>query len=133
MHAMKVTTEGHDGPLQLKTTLVSRNVSIFRRRTSVRLEPEMWNALQDIATREGCTVHDICTLVSVRKNAATSLTAAIRVFLMLYYRAAATEEGHVRAGHGNFERMRQRARVPETDIRRWSASRKGRVANAAHA
>ncbi len=95
-----------------KTTLVSKNVTVRQRRTSVRLEPEMWLALRDIALREKCTIHDICSLVSFRKNSNTSLTAAIRVFLMLYYRAAATEEGHRRAGHGDFEFMKRRARIP---------------------
>jgi predicted DNA-binding ribbon-helix-helix protein len=95
-----------------KTTLISKNITVRRRRTSVRLEPEMWLALRDIALREKCTIHDICSLVSVRKNPRTSLTAAIRVFLMLYYRAASTEEGHRRAGHGDFEFMKRRARLP---------------------
>ena len=81
------------------------------RRTSVRLEPEMWNALNEIATIENCSVHDICSLVCLRKKEKTSLTAAIRVFLMLYYRAAATEEGHRRAGHGNFSSMQNRAQI----------------------
>ena len=93
------------------STLVSRNITILGRRTSVRLEPEMWNALRDIAKREGCSTHDICSLINIRKNARTSLTGAIRVFLMLYYRAAATEEGHAKVGHGNFETMKRRAQL----------------------
>lgn len=32
-----------------KSTLVSRNITILGRRTSVRLEPEMWMALKEIA------------------------------------------------------------------------------------
>jgi predicted DNA-binding ribbon-helix-helix protein len=95
-----------------RTTLVSKNITVLQRRTSVRLEPEMWLALREIALREKCTIHDICSLVSVRKNSRTSLTAAIRVFLMLYFRAASNEEGHKRAGHGDFEFMKRRARVP---------------------
>lgn len=98
---------------EVRTTLLSRNITVDGRRTSVRLEPEMWNSLYDIAARESCSIHDICTLISLRKNPKTSLTAAIRVFLMLYFRAAATEEGHVRAGHGNFEFMKNRAGVSE--------------------
>ena len=36
---------------------------------------------------------------------------------MLYYRAAATESGHIHAGHGDFENMKRRAGMsPE-----WSA------------
>lgn len=96
---------------EIRTTLLSRNITVDGRRTSVRLEPEMWSSLYDIAKRENCSIHDICTLISMRKNPKTSLTAAIRVFLMLYFRASSTEEGHARAGHGNFEFMRHRAGV----------------------
>lgn len=94
-----------------KSTLISKNVTILGRRTSVRLEPEMWNALKDIARRELCSIHDICSLIHIRKNPLTSLTAAIRVFLLLYYRAASTAEGHIKAGHGSFENMKLRARI----------------------
>lgn len=73
--------EGRDS----KSTLVSRNINIGGHRTSVRLEPAMWQALQDISRRENCRIHDICTLIAQHKNSATSLTAAIRVFLMCYF------------------------------------------------
>lgn len=95
----------------VKSTLLSKNITVLGRRTSVRLEPEMWHALQEIAERESCKIHDICSLIALRKKPRSSLTAAIRVFLMLYYRAAATEEGHSRAGHGNFTKMLARARL----------------------
>ena len=101
-----------------KSTLVSRNITVGGKRTSVRLEPEMWRALKEIAKREECTIHDICDLICMRKNEKTSLTAAIRVFLMLYFRASSTEQGHVRAGHGNFENMRRRAGVHVRKIKR---------------
>ena len=96
---------------ETRSTLISRNVTILGRRTSVRLGPEMWNALRDISRRERCSMHDICSLINIRKNARTSLTGAIRVLLMLYYRAASTEDGHGRAGHGSFETMKQRAQL----------------------
>jgi predicted DNA-binding ribbon-helix-helix protein len=99
-----------------KTTLVSKNITVQGHRTSIRLEPEMWLALRDIALREKCSIHDICSLVSVRKNIHTSLTAAIRVFLMLYYRASSTQEGHRKAGHGDFEFMKRRARIEPAKI-----------------
>lgn len=111
----------YDAP---RTTLISRNITVMGRRTSVRLEPEMWTALQEISRREQCTIHDICTLVGVRKNSRTSLTAAIRVFLMLYFRAASTEEGHQRAGHGDFEFMKKRARIPAQYINLFSRRKK---------
>jgi hypothetical protein len=46
------------------------------------------------------TIHDIATIVAVRKPQNSSFTAAIRVFVMAYFRMAATEEGHNSAGHG---------------------------------
>lgn len=113
MNHMHTASSQQDISSEGKSTLISRNITVMGRRTSVRLEPEMWMALREISKRESCTIHDICTLIGVRKNQNTSLTAAIRVFLMLYFRAASTEEGHSRAGHGNFEKMKDRARVPE--------------------
>lgn len=82
------------------SSLVSRNVTIGTHRTSIRLEPDMWNGLREICRREHVTIHDIATVVAIRKPLNSSLTAAIRVFVMAYFRAAATEEGHSRAGHG---------------------------------
>jgi hypothetical protein len=71
----------------------------------------MWDTLREIAAREKCSIHDICSLIYIKKRRATTLTSAIRVFLMLYYRAAATEDGHARAGHGCFSNMLSRARL----------------------
>jgi predicted DNA-binding ribbon-helix-helix protein len=84
-----------------RSTLVSRNVTIGTHRTSVRLEPEMWNALRDIVRRERLSMHLICTEIDRRKVEGSSLTAAIRVFVMAYFQVAATEEGHARARHGS--------------------------------
>jgi predicted DNA-binding ribbon-helix-helix protein len=81
-----------------ESTLRSGNVTVGGRRTSIRLEPAMWQALREISVREGKTMHALVTEIE-RGRAQSSLTAAIRVFLLDYFRAAATEEGHRRAGH----------------------------------
>ncbi len=81
------------------STLVNRNVRVSGHRTSMRLEPVMWEALEEICRRESRTIHDICTLVDGRRRE-SSLTAAMRVFILGYFRAAVTEQGHVLAGHG---------------------------------
>lgn len=60
----------------------------------------MWNGLREICRREHVSIHEIATAVSSRKPLNSSLTAAMRVFVMSYFRSAATEEGHSRAGHG---------------------------------
>lgn len=106
---------------EVRTTLISRNITVSGRRTSVRLEPEMWNSLRDIADREHCSIHDICSLIALRKNSQTSLTAAIRVFLMLYFKASSTEDGHAKAGHGSFEFMKRRAGIENTGVSRFKS------------
>ena len=80
-------------------SLVNRNVYVGKHRTSVRLEPAMWQALAEICQREGKNKHELCTMISQRRTS-LSLTSAIRVFIMSYFRAAATDEGHASAGHG---------------------------------
>jgi predicted DNA-binding ribbon-helix-helix protein len=82
------------------STLVIRNVVVLNKRTSLRMEPEMWDALNDVARREGHSLHDICTRIVECKPGGASLTAAIRVFLVNYYRMSSTEDGHREAGHG---------------------------------
>ena len=46
----------------------------------------MWDALGDIARSEGVSINELITTIS-RKDLASSLTSAIRVFLVAYYRA----------------------------------------------
>jgi predicted DNA-binding ribbon-helix-helix protein len=89
----------------LKTALISRNITVNGKRTSIRLEGQMWTALKEIADREHCTIHDICSIIAQQKSSNITLTAAMRIFIMLYYKVAATEEGHKKAGHGGFHNM----------------------------
>jgi len=84
-------------------SLLNRNVTIGGRRTSMKLEPDMWVALDEICRREQITLHEACTMVAGRHQG-NNLTAAMRVFILAYYRAAATEQGHSSAGHGKQRR-----------------------------
>jgi len=71
-----------------RSTLVSRNVTVDGHRTSVRLEPAMWDALTYVCQCERKSLHGVVSEIA-RGEMASSLTAAIRVFLMSYFRAAA--------------------------------------------
>jgi predicted DNA-binding ribbon-helix-helix protein len=86
--------------------LINRNVTVNGRRTSIRLEPEMWDALEEIAKRENVRASDVVSRIDreVRSGAfrGSGLTARVRVFVLGYFRAAATEHGHMNAGHGLF-------------------------------
>ena len=65
---------------------MTKNVNVDGHRTSMRLEMEMWDALEDICRREGRNLHEICGLVH-RGRLGTSFTASMRVFIVAYYRA----------------------------------------------
>jgi predicted DNA-binding ribbon-helix-helix protein len=85
------------------SSLVPRNIIVGGRRTSVRLEQAMWDALSEILEREGITASDFATAVE-RTRKTSTLTAAIRVHIMEYFREAATESGHRQASHGAIRR-----------------------------
>jgi predicted DNA-binding ribbon-helix-helix protein len=80
--------------------LINGNIRIGARRTSLRLDRLTWQASYEIAARERITVHELCTAIHSEKPHALSLTAAIRLAVLQYYRDAATEAGHATAGHG---------------------------------
>ena len=82
-------TAGAPAPNQARrfSTLLNRNVWVGRRRTSLRLEADMWQALEEVAGDSGLTIHELCTKIDgVRRE--SSLTAAVRVFLLRYYKLA---------------------------------------------
>ena len=73
---------------QMGTSLKSHNVVVNGHRTSMRLEPEMWDALRDISLRENLSINQLCTLVNQVRDR-SSLTSAVRVFALAYFRSVA--------------------------------------------
>jgi len=69
----------------------------------MRLEPELWDALLDICRREAIDAGELVRKVE-RQGHAGGRTSAVRVFVLSYYRDAATEAGHLAAGHGALAR-----------------------------
>src|SRR4051794_23033803 len=73
-----------------------RNVRIAGRRTSLRLEPEYWSALDEIGRRERFALHDLCTFIR-RRDPRRSLASAVRVFVTGYFRELAPHGTDYRA------------------------------------
>lgn len=74
----------------MPSTLKGRNVSVNGRRTSMRLEPAFWTALQDIALRERTTINELCKRIdALRHN--TPRTTRVRVFILSYFLCAEAE------------------------------------------
>ncbi|HEX3863893.1 MAG TPA: ribbon-helix-helix domain-containing protein [Stellaceae bacterium] len=84
------------------SSLTIRNVVVAGHRTSVRLEAVMWEALLDIARQTELTVHDLVTRIDRDRSSSLSLTAAIRVHIVNYYRKAALEAAAAIKSNTNF-------------------------------
>jgi predicted DNA-binding ribbon-helix-helix protein len=69
--------------------LVTRNVLIARRRTSLRMEADIWDALDEVCLREGLTLNELCVLIERRRKNRASRTSAVRSFIVSYFRNAA--------------------------------------------
>jgi predicted DNA-binding ribbon-helix-helix protein len=80
--------------------LVNRNVIAEHGRTSIRLEPELWASLTEICRREDISAGELIRRIERDAGHKGGRTSAVRVFLLQYFRAATTEEGHQAAGHG---------------------------------
>ncbi len=95
-HLAKVPTNAaqrslvSDCALELVSTnraLRPRNIMVMGHRTSVRLEPAMWDALRDIAAREKRTINEIVSAIALRRTENGTLSSAIRIYVMAYFRA----------------------------------------------
>jgi predicted DNA-binding ribbon-helix-helix protein len=62
-----------------------RSITIARHRTSVSLEDEFWDALNELALREQRSVADLIAEIDRKRpeaRAETSLSAAIRLYVL---------------------------------------------------
>ena len=65
--------------------LVNRNVTASRGRTSMRLEPELWDALGEICRRENVTTGEVVKRVE-QLGYPGGRTSAVRVYVLKYFR-----------------------------------------------
>ncbi len=73
-------------PDRVRSSLVMHNVVVDGRRTTVRLEPVIWDTLQGIARREHLTLHDLVSDIN-RSRTASSLSSGIRAYVVIYLSA----------------------------------------------
>jgi predicted DNA-binding ribbon-helix-helix protein len=61
----------------------------------MRLEPELWEALEEICRRERMTMRDLVRRVEQTEHT-SGRTSAVRVYIVDYFRAAATVANRMR-------------------------------------
>jgi len=65
--------------------LVCPSVYIRRSKVTISLEPSIWEAFQEIAAEQGKTVTELAA--EIERTRIGGLSAAIRVYIVEYYRA----------------------------------------------
>jgi predicted DNA-binding ribbon-helix-helix protein len=74
--------------------LIRGSAFVHGRRTSISLEPVMWDAFREIAAEPGKIVNQLVTELS--RQHPVNLSASIRVYIVEYYRAAQRSGARVR-------------------------------------
>lgn len=68
----------------MQSSLITKHIYIPRR-TSIRLEAAFWDGLAEIASAEGVKV-DVLTTRIAKNRATGTLTSAVRVFVLGWFR-----------------------------------------------
>lgn len=82
------------------TKLINKIILINNRRTSMRLCLKEWDALYEVCKIEKISKNHLIEMIEANKSELLGLTYSTRLFLVTYFREAASEEGHKKAGHG---------------------------------
>ena len=81
----------------MKSRLVSRNITVNGRRTSMCLEEVCCDAIDEICIHESVNQNVLCTAIDQRSRN-SSRTASVRAFIVSYFRDLAENSGFVNAG-----------------------------------
>jgi predicted DNA-binding ribbon-helix-helix protein len=71
---------------------VRPSVYIRRSKVTISLEPSIWEAFQEIATEQRKTVSEL--VAEIERTRVGGLSAAIRVYIVNYYRAVINGRRH---------------------------------------
>lgn len=65
---------------------VKRSIKVAGHRTSTSLEPEFWQALQEIAAAKECSMAELIEVVDSGRGK-TNLSSALRCYLLNHYKS----------------------------------------------
>jgi predicted DNA-binding ribbon-helix-helix protein len=66
--------------------IVPRNIYLPSGATSIRIEAELWECLEDIARRDGIKRQDLLARIYKKHHKQRSFSSSVRVYIALYYR-----------------------------------------------
>ena len=65
--------------------LISKVITLSKRKTSIRLAEAEWNALDEISRNENVKRNNIIDMINKNKDASIGLTCGIRMFIIVYF------------------------------------------------
>jgi predicted DNA-binding ribbon-helix-helix protein len=81
-------TKGPAAPTQ-NSPVLKRSIMINRHKTSISLEDDFWNALQEISAAQGVRVSELVAIIDQPREH-PNLSSAIRLYVLNYYRSKAS-------------------------------------------
>ena len=78
-------------PKRVVRSIVPRNVTVSGRRTSIRLEPLYWEAIETLCLRDGISINAMCN--KAIQNSTLNITAAIRSYIVKRLMSMAFHDG----------------------------------------
>ena len=71
----------------MNARMLTRNVIIQEKRTTIRLETAVWEALDDLCMREQVSRHELCSRIEAKRSG-VNRAQAVRAAVVNYYRLA---------------------------------------------
>lgn len=71
----------------MNARMLTRNVIIQEKRTTIRLESAVWEALDELCMRERVSRHELCTRIEAKRSG-VNRAQAVRAAVVNYYRLA---------------------------------------------
>ena len=75
----------------MNARMLTRNVIIQEKRTTIRLESAVWEALDELCMREHVSRHELCTRIEAKRSG-VNRAQAVRAMVVNYYRLALKPE-----------------------------------------
>ena len=77
----------------------SKKLTVSSLVMKMQLEPEIWDSLIEICSRESMNLDNLCKVISEAEAETTE--EKLTNFALQYFREASTDAGHEIAGHGD--------------------------------
>jgi predicted DNA-binding ribbon-helix-helix protein len=92
----------------MESPVTKHSVLVSGHKTSITLEDEFWNSLQEIASERHKTVSRLITSINARRKGFANLSSATRMYILRHYRNRVMRRGGIVPSTRRNPRIRSR-------------------------